>query len=116
MATSAMEAVDFVGMPEARIILAQATTYLATAPKSNAACMAIDAALKDVREKKTVEVPTHLQDTHYAGAKRLGRGQEYQYAHDFEGGYVSQAYGVPRGTYCEETIGTGQNSPISSST
>jgi len=99
VANAAAQSAEFIGMPEARIILAQAATYVASAPKSNAAYLAIDAALKDVREKKTVEVPTHLQDTHYKGAKRLGRGEEYQYAHDFEGGYVPQAYGVPRGTY-----------------
>ncbi|MBI2432767.1 MAG: replication-associated recombination protein A, partial [Candidatus Hydrogenedentes bacterium] len=83
----------------ARIILSQAATYVACAPKSNAAYLAIDAAMSDVREKATVPVPVHLQDAHYAGSARLGRGQDYQYAHDFEEGYVPQDYGVPRGTY-----------------
>ena len=99
LATSAWQACEFIGLPEARIILSQAATYVACAPKSNAAYLAIDAALQDVREQKTVEVPSHLQDTHYQGAKRLGRGKDYQYAHDFEEGYVPQEYGVPRGSY-----------------
>ncbi|HNR32454.1 MAG TPA: replication-associated recombination protein A [Candidatus Hydrogenedentes bacterium] len=99
LATAAWQACEFIGMPEARIILAQAATYVACAPKSNAAYLAIDAALKDVREQKTVETPAHLRDTHYPGAQRLGRGQGYQYSHDFEEGYVTQDYGVPRGAY-----------------
>ncbi len=99
VATSAWQACEFIGMPEARIILAQAATHVACAPKSNAAYRGIDAALADVREGKTIEVPTHLQDTSYRGAKRLGRGEGYQYAHGFEEGYVPQDYGVIRGTY-----------------
>lgn len=99
VATAAWQACEFVGFPEARIILAQAATYVACAPKSNAAYLAIDAALKDVREKKTVDVPNHLRDTHYKGAARLGRGKDYQYSHDFEEGYVPQDYGIARGTY-----------------
>ena len=99
VATSAWQACEFIGMPEARIILAQAATYVACAPKSNASYKAIAAATKDVREQKTVAVPKHLQDTHYPGAKRLGRGEGYKYAHDYPGAYVEQDYGVPRGTY-----------------
>jgi putative ATPase len=99
LATSAWQACEFIGMPEARIILSQAATYVASAAKSNAAYLAIDAALGDVRAKKTLEVPTQLQDTHYKGAERLGHGKGYQYAHDFEEGYVPQDYGVPRGSY-----------------
>ena len=99
LATAAWQACEFIGMPEARIILSHAATYVACAPKSNAAYAAIDAALKDVREQRTEEVPPHLQDASYQGAQRLGRGQGYQYAHDFEEGYVPQDYGVPRGTY-----------------
>jgi len=99
VATAAFQACELIGQPEAQIILAQACTYVACAPKSNAAYMGIDAARADVREKKTVAVPVHLQDTHYPGAKRLGRGQEYKYAHDYEDGFVQQDYGVPRGTY-----------------
>ncbi|MDX9973320.1 MAG: replication-associated recombination protein A [FCB group bacterium] len=99
VATAAFQACELIGQPEAQIILAHACTYVACAPKSNAAYMGIDLARQDVREKKTVAVPKHLQDTHYPGAKRLGRGEEYKYAHDFEGGYVQQDYGVPRYTY-----------------
>lgn len=99
LATAAWQACEFIGMPEARIVLSQAATYVACAPKSNAAYLAIDAALKDVREQKTVEVPAHLRDTHYKGAARLGRGEGYQYSHDYEEGYVTQEFGVPRGCY-----------------
>ena len=99
LATAAWQACEFVGLPEAQIILAQAATYVACAPKSNAAYMGIALARKDVREKATVAVPKHLQDAHYPGAKRLGRGEGYKYAHDFEDAYIPQDYGVPRGTY-----------------
>jgi len=99
VAVAAWQACEFIGMPEARILLAQAATYVACAPKSNAAVVGIDSATKDVREGKTVAVPTHLRDKSYSGAQRLGRGEGYQYAHDFEGGYVTQDYGVPRWTY-----------------
>ena len=103
LATAAWQACEFIGMPEAQIILAHAATYVACAPKSNAAYMGIAAAMNDVREKKTVAVPKHLQDTHYPGSKRLGHGEGYKYAHDYEGGYVQQDYGVPRGTYYHPT-------------
>ncbi len=103
LATSAWQACEFVGMPEAQIILAQAAAYVACAPKSNASYLGIDQAMKDVREKKTVPVPKHLQNASYGGAKRLGRGEGYQYAHDHEGGYVAQNYGVSRGTYYRPT-------------
>jgi len=103
LANSAWQACEFIGMPEARILLAQALTYVACAPKSNAAYTAIDAALADVREEKTADVPSHLQDGHYKGAKQLGRGIGYAYAHDHPEGYVSQDYGVPRGTYYHPT-------------
>ncbi|HPC15794.1 MAG TPA: replication-associated recombination protein A [Candidatus Hydrogenedentes bacterium] len=99
LATAAWQACEFIGLPEARIILAQAATYVACAPKSNAAYRGIASAMQDVREKKTVAVPKHLQDTNYSGAKRLGRGEGYQYAHDFPEGYVDQDYGVPHGLY-----------------
>jgi len=66
--------------------------YIATAHKSNSACVAIDAALEDVRSGKTLPVPNALRDTHYAGAKRLGHGEEYKYAHDFPGNFVAQDY------------------------
>ena len=103
LATAAWQACEFVGLPEARIILTQAVAYVACAPKSNAAYLAIERAAQDVREKKTVAVPKHLQDTHYPGAKRLGRGQDYKYAHSYEEGYVPQEYGVPRGAYYQPT-------------
>ena len=99
LATAAWQACEFIGLPEAQIILAQAASYVACAPKSNAAYMGIAAARKDVQEGKTVAVPKHLQDTHYKGAKRLGRGEGYKYAHDYEEGYVPQNYGVTRGAY-----------------
>ncbi|MBN2309576.1 MAG: replication-associated recombination protein A [Candidatus Hydrogenedentes bacterium] len=99
LATAAWQACEFIGLPEAQIILAHAATYVACAPKSNAAYMGIAAARKDVQEGRTVAVPKHLQDTHYRGAERLGRGAGYKYAHDYEDGYVPQDYGVPRGTY-----------------
>ena len=99
VATAAWQACEFIGMPEAQIILAQAATYVACAAKSNAACVGIGEAARDVREKKTVAVPNHLRDGHYRGASRLGRGKGYEYAHDGEDGYVVQDYGVARGTY-----------------
>ncbi|NIA12819.1 MAG: AAA family ATPase [Nitrospiraceae bacterium] len=99
VATAAWQACEFIGLPEAQIILAQAATYVACAPKSNAACVGIGEAVRDVREKKTIAVPKHLQDAHYRGAGRLGRGKGYQYAHNGEDGYVVQDYGVARGTY-----------------
>lgn len=103
LAAAAWQTCEFVGMPEARIILSQAATYVASAPKSNAAYLAINSALDDVREQKTAEVPRHLQDASYRGAARLGRGKGYCYAHDYEEGYVPQDYGVPRGTYYKPT-------------
>jgi putative ATPase len=99
VATSAWQACEFIGMPEARILLAQAASYVACAPKSNAAIIGIDGALDDVRTKRSVLVPQSLRDAHYPGAKQLGRGEGYAYAHSHEGGYVSQDYGVPRWTY-----------------
>jgi putative ATPase len=92
VATAAFQAVDFVGMPEAKIPLAQAVVYVATAPKSNASCVAIDKALDAVRQEKTHEVATHLKDASYAGAKRLGHGEGYKYPHSFDGHIVEQEY------------------------
>lgn len=91
VATSALRAVEFIGMPEARIPLAQATVYLAKAPKNNASYRAIEAALQDVSTENTSEVPDHLKDSSYPGAKNLGRGAGYKYPHDY-GGYVEQEY------------------------
>ena len=91
LSTAALRAVEFVGMPEARIPLAQATIYVATAPKSNACYEAIESALEDLKNEKTIEVPDHLKDSHYPGAKKLGHGEGYKYPHA-HGGYVEQEY------------------------
>lgn len=91
VAVAASQAVERIGMPEARIILAQAATYIATAPKSNASYLSIDAAMESVRTQKTT-VPVHLQDAHYKGAAKLGHGTGYKYAHDYPEHYVKQQY------------------------
>lgn len=91
VAVSAAQAVERLGMPEARIVLAQAVTYIASAPKSNAAYLAVDAALENVKNYKTT-VPVHLQDSHYKGAAKLGHGIGYKYAHDYSEHYVEQQY------------------------
>ncbi|PJJ72309.1 putative ATPase [Diaminobutyricimonas aerilata] len=92
MAVAAADAVQFIGMPEGRIPLAEAVVYLATAPKSNAAYTALDAAIADVRAGKIGRVPKHLRDAHYPGAKRLGHGKGYKYSHDSDIGVVRQQY------------------------
>ncbi len=92
VAIAAADAVQFIGMPEGRIPLAQAVVHLATAPKSNAAYMGIDAAIADVRAGKIGRVPKHLRDAHYAGAKRLGHGKGYKYPHDESVGVSAQQY------------------------
>ena len=92
VASSAAASVERVGMPEAQIILSQAVTYIATAPKSNAACVAIERAMSQVGSGKTPPVPVHLQDTHYKGSAKLGHGIGYQYAHDYPNHYVKQQY------------------------
>ena len=91
VAVSAAQAVERIGMPESQIILAQAVTYIACAPKSNTAVNAIMAANQAVRQYQTT-VPTHLKDAHYKGAQKLGRGIGYKYAHDYPGHYVKQQY------------------------
>jgi len=91
VATSALRAVEFIGMPEAKIPLAQAAIYVAKAPKSNACYKAIESAMEDVEKEQTMEVPDHLKDSHYPGAKKLGHGKDYKYPHDY-GGYVEQEY------------------------
>ena len=92
VAQAAADAVSFIGMPEGRIVLAEATAYLALAPKSNRSYVAIDRAIADVRAGKAGVVPEHLRDAHYAGAERLGHGQNYQYAHDAPHGVAEQPY------------------------
>lgn len=91
VATAAAQAVERIGMPEAQIILAHAVTYVACAPKSNSAVMAISEAMDTVKKVKTT-VPPHLQDSHYGGAGKMGRGLGYQYAHDYPEHYVKQQY------------------------
>jgi putative ATPase len=91
-AVAAAQAVGLIGMPEARIILAEAVVHVATAPKSNAAYTAIDAAIADVKAGKAGPVPAHLRDAHYAGAKQHGHGAGYRYAHDYPHGIAAQQY------------------------
>ena len=95
LAAAALQAVEFVGLPECQLTLAQAVTYLAAAPKSNAATLAIGKAREDVRSGRTLAVPKHLRDAHYQGAEQLGHGEGYQYSHDYPGGWVGS--GVPAG-------------------
>ncbi len=100
LAVAAAHACELVGLPECQLTLAQAVTYLACAPKSNAATIGIGEARQDVREGRLLPVPVHLRDKHYSGAKRLGHGEGYQYAHDYEGGVAEQDYlGVQREYY-----------------
>ncbi len=100
LAVAAMQACEFVGLPECQLTLAQAVTYLACAPKSNAATMAIGEARHDIREGRLLPVPRHLQDAHYRGSKRLGHGQGYEYAHDAPDAIAAQDYlGVEREYY-----------------
>lgn len=91
VAVAAAQAVERIGMPEAQIILSQAVTYIAGAPKSNAACIAVQEAMSSVKNRRT-SVPPHLQDAHYSGSAELGRGTGYQYAHDYPNHYVRQQY------------------------
>ncbi|MBB2921842.1 replication-associated recombination protein A [Cellulomonas cellasea] len=104
-AVAAAQAVALIGMPEARIILAEAVVHLATAPKSNAAYTGIDAALADVRAGRIGSVPAHLRDAHYAGAKELGHGKGYRYAHDAPHAVAAQQY-LP-----DELVGTRYYTP-----
>src|SRR5476649_656375 len=92
LANACLSASEFVGWPEARIPLAEATIYIATANKSNSAYKAIDAALEDVKSGRTIAVPEHLRDANYKGAERLGHGKGYEYAHDHPGHFVAQDY------------------------
>jgi putative ATPase len=92
VAVAAAQAVERLGMPEARIVLAQAVIYMASAPKSNSAINAIDKAMRVVQETKTPPVPVHLQDAHYKSAGKLGHGKGYKYAHDYKNHYVKQQY------------------------
>ncbi len=99
VAVAAQQAVEFVGMPEAQIPLAQATIYIATAPKSNSSIAAIGAAMEDVKQGRTMEVPDALKDAHYKSAEKLGHGKGYKYSHDYEGHHVAQDYTPEKRTY-----------------
>jgi len=114
VAVSAMHAAEFVGMPEARIILSQATTYLATAPKSNAAYLAVEKASADVEEGRALEVPEHLKNVHVTAVREDGAGQDeqYRYPHDFRGHFVEQEY-VPTTARYYEPSGEGYEDIIS---
>ena len=111
VAVAAQQAAEFVGLPEARIPLAQATVYIATAPKSNRAYMALETAAGEVKEGVTLPVPVALRGTGYKGAKQMGHGVEYQYSHDHEGAYVPQAY-LPEGRRYYEPSDRGQEKRI----
>ena len=103
LASAGLQAIEFVGLPEARIILSQLVIYMALAPKSNASYLAVEEATSDVRKEITEEVPNHLRDKSYSGAKRMGHGEGYQYAHKFPGHFVDQEYIQRKGTYYRPT-------------
>ena len=109
VAVNAAQAVERIGLPEAQIILSQAVTYVATAPKSNAACMAVFKAMDAVRDQRTMPVPVHLQDRHYKGAEKLGHGAGYKYAHDYENHFVKQEF-LPK-EILNERLWKGQENP-----
>jgi putative ATPase len=111
VAAAALQAVEFVGLPECQLPLAQAVTYLATAPKSNAATMAIAKAREDVRSGRTLAVPKHLRDSHYRGAEQFGHGEGYEYSHDAPGGWSAQAY-LPEGRRYYEPVDRGYEAVI----
>jgi putative ATPase len=103
VAVAAHHAVEFIGMPEGKIPLAEATLYLACAPKSNSAVTGIGNALGAVQQDEVVQVPKHLRDAHYPGAKKLGHGEGYQYSHSFPGAIAPQRYGIEPGRFYEPT-------------
>ncbi|MBI4372655.1 MAG: replication-associated recombination protein A, partial [Candidatus Omnitrophica bacterium] len=103
LAAAGLQAIEFVGMPEARIILSHLVTYMALAPKSNAAYLAVEEATKDVEKDTAEEVPNPLRDKSYAGAKRMGHGEGYQYVHKFDAHYVKQEYLKRKGSYYRPT-------------
>src|SRR5262245_57113155 len=103
VAAAALQATEFVGLPECQLALAQAVTYIATAPKSNAATVAIGAARKDVQEGRTLDVPKHLRDANSRGGRRGEGGQGYDYSHDHPGGWVDQRYLPEERNYYEPT-------------
>ena len=103
LANAALQISEFVGMPEARIALAQAAIYVACAPKSNASYLAIDKAYQDIEEERVQEVPKHLKDASYPGAEVLGHGKGYKYSHNFPGHYVKQKYTSKKVKYYQPT-------------
>jgi putative ATPase len=103
VATAAYQAVERIGMPEGAIPLAQAATYVASAPKSNAAYLGIKEAMQDIEQGKVLPVPDHLKDAHYKGAARLGRGKGYRYPHDYPGHFVAQDYLPEKREYYKPT-------------
>ncbi len=103
VAIAAHHAVEFIGMPEGKIPLAEATLYLACAPKSNSSVMGISNALEAVQKGEVVQVPKHLRDAHYPGAKQLGHGAGYQYSHDFPEAIAPQGYGIEPGRFFQPT-------------
>jgi putative ATPase len=103
--------VELIGLPECQLNLAQAVTYLATAPKSNASYLAIIKAREDVRAGRTLEVPRHLRDSHYQGSSQLGHGEGYEYPHDHEGGWVDQEY-LPEERQYYEPVDRGHEAVI----
>ena len=103
LANAALQISEFVGMPEARIPLAQAVIYVTCAPKSNASYLAVERATQDIKENKVQEVPDHLKDASYSGAQELGHGLEYKYSHDYPGHYVKQQYMPKKVCYYEPT-------------
>ncbi len=103
LANAALQISEFVGMPEAKIPLAQAVVYIACAPKSNAVYMSIEKATQDIEQGRTLEVPEHLKDASYPGAEELGHGQGYKYAHSYKGHYVKQDYIPQKRKYYEPT-------------
>lgn len=103
VANAAFQVSEFVGMPEARIPLAQAVAYVASAPKSNAAYLGIEKAMKDVGEGRTLEVPAYLKDASYSGAKKLGHGEGYKYSHQYKDHYIKQDYIPGKKKYYEPT-------------
>ncbi len=111
LAAATLQAVEFVGLPECQLALAQTVTYLATAPKSNASTVAISKARADVRSGRTLAVPKHLRDSHYAGAEELGHGEGYQYSHNHPGGWVAQDY-LPEARLYYEPVDRGFEAEI----
>ena len=111
VAAAALQATEFVGLPECQLALAQAVTYIATAPKSNASTLAIDRAREDVRSGRTLPVPKHLRDTHYKGSEQLGHGAGYEYSHDSAMGWTPQTY-LPEGRRYYEPVDRGYEALI----